>query len=329
MNLKFKILFVSIIFFTTCPLFSQITTDQNGLKTTVIAALYANTTQARRYEIASVAYNSYHWQTGGLIIIELFEEYFGTGYEKYVLENGFGQGANSGSPILKLIDSNGINHSAKIVLGSPIDLTTSFGGYVNKQLPILLDVRYYAGYKVKITYIQQKVDVLTSFNQIKINDVPTGIDIPDFSVSTELASNLATSGNLNVTGVGNHFIKNGYVGIGTVSPGYKLDVIGTIRAREIKVDLTGADFVFENEYKLMPLTELEKFIKINKHLPEIATAKEMQESGANLGDLNTKLLQKIEELTLYTIEQNKKLEKQNEKILLLEDKVKTIELAIK
>jgi hypothetical protein len=124
-------------------------------------------------------------------------------------------------------------------------------------------------------------------------------------------------------------LKNGYIGMGTVSPGYKLDVIGTIRAREIKVDLTGADFVFENEYKLMPLTELEKFIKINKHLPEIATAKEMQENGANLGDLNTKLLQKIEELTLYTIEQNKKLEKQNEKILLLEKKVKTIELATK
>jgi hypothetical protein len=322
MNLKIKILFVSIGFLTTCPLFCQTTTDQNGLKTTVLAALYANTTQARRYEIASVAYNSYHWQTGGLIIIELFEEYFGTGYEKYVVENGFGQGANSGSPILKLIESNGINHSAKIVLGNPIDLTTSYGGYVNMQLPILLDIRYYAGYKVKIAYIQQKVDVLVSPNQIKINDAPTGIDIPDFSVSTELAFNLATSGNLNVTGGGNHFIKNGNVGIGTVSPGHKLDVIGTIKAREIKVDLTGADFVFENEYKLMPLNELEKFIKINKHLPEIAAAKDMQENGANLGELNTKLLQKIEELTLYTIEQNKK-------IITLEKKMEKMESALK
>jgi hypothetical protein len=69
-----------------------------------------------------------------------------------------------------------------------LDLTTSFGGYVNKQLPILLDISYYAGYKVKITYIQQKVDILTSFNQVKINDAPIGIDIPDFSVTTELAS---------------------------------------------------------------------------------------------------------------------------------------------
>jgi hypothetical protein len=117
-------------------------------------------------------------------------------------------------------------------------------------------------------------------------------------------------------------LKNGFIGIGTVSPGYKLDVIGTIRAREIKVDLTGADYVFENEYNLMPLTELEKFIKINKHLPEIAAAKDMQENGANLGELNTKLLQKIEELTLYTIEQNKK-------IITLEKKMEKMESALK
>lgn len=120
-------------------------------------------------------------------------------------------------------------------------------------------------------------------------------------------------------------LKNGYIGMGTMSPKYNLDVVGTIRAREIKVDLNGADFVFENDYKLMPLNELEKFVKDKKHLPEIVSAKEMQENGADLGILNTKLLQKIEELTLYTIEQNKKIEKQNEKILLLEEKVIMIE----
>ncbi|WP_320053212.1 hypothetical protein [uncultured Acetobacteroides sp.] len=97
---------------------------------------------------------------------------------------------------------------------------------------------------------------------------------------------------------------NGNIGIGTNSPTYKLDVIGTIRAREIKVDLNGADFVFEKDYKLMPLNELENFIKEQKHLPEIAPAKDMKENGTDLGNLNSKLLQKIEELTLYTLEQN-------------------------
>jgi hypothetical protein len=110
----------------------------------------------------------------------------------------------------------------------------------------------------------------------------------------------------------------GRVGIGTINPGYELDVIGTIRAREIKVDLNGADFVFEKDYKLMPLSELEKFIKEQKHLPEVAPAKEMEKNGTELGDLNSKLLQKMEEMTLYIIEQNKKIEALQEKIEKLE-----------
>ncbi len=112
-------------------------------------------------------------------------------------------------------------------------------------------------------------------------------------------------------------IPNANVGIGTTNPQYKLDVLGTIRARKIQVDLNGADYVFEDKYKLMSLDKVEKYIKRNRHLPEIPSAKQMKKGGMGLGDLQTKLLAKIEELTLYLIEQNKKITTLERKLTLM------------
>ncbi|MCV9926970.1 tail fiber protein [Flavobacterium sp. LS1R49] len=91
-----------------------------------------------------------------------------------------------------------------------------------------------------------------------------------------------------------------------------------IHSSEIVVDLNvpGPDYVFENNYNLEKLEILEKFIATNKHLPEIPSAIEMKNNGVNVVDLEMKLLQKIEELTLYMIEQNKQLKAQNEQIQL-------------
>lgn len=110
-----------------------------------------------------------------------------------------------------------------------------------------------------------------------------------------------------------YFLISGNVLVGKTSPtntAYKLDVGGKIRADEIVVNTTGADFVFDSTYNLRSLPELETFIKQNKHLPEIAPAKEMQENGVSAGEMQAKLLQKIEELTLYVIE----LKKENEEL---------------
>ncbi|WP_260257322.1 hypothetical protein, partial [Elizabethkingia meningoseptica] len=88
---------------------------------------------------------------------------------------------------------------------------------------------------------------------------------------------------------------------------------GKLEAREIKVTTTPtADFVFEDHYKLPDLESVEKHIREKKHLPEIASAAEMQKDGVNIGEFQIKLLQKIEELTLYSIEQNKLSKKQSE-----------------
>lgn len=103
---------------------------------------------------------------------------------------------------------------------------------------------------------------------------------------------------------------DGKVGLGTTSMGsHRLAVEGSIGAREIKVEATGwSDFVFENDYDLRTLEQVEEHIKENGHLPEIPSEAEVNENGINLGEMNAKLLQKIEELTLYLIEQNKKIE---------------------
>jgi len=96
---------------------------------------------------------------------------------------------------------------------------------------------------------------------------------------------------------------------------------GKFEAKEIKVTETPtADFVFEEDYKLPTLQEVEKHIKEKKHLPEIASAKQMEKEGVNVGEFQIQLLQKIEELTLYIIEQNKRIEEQNNRIKKLENK---------
>ena len=108
------------------------------------------------------------------------------------------------------------------------------------------------------------------------------------------------------------FLKDdGRVGIGTqnLTADYLLTVAGGIHARKIYVtSLAGADFVFAKGYKLRTLQELDQFVSVNQHLPEIPSAKEMEEKGMDMGEFQIKLLQKVEELTLYIIQQQKEIE---------------------
>jgi hypothetical protein len=98
--------------------------------------------------------------------------------------------------------------------------------------------------------------------------------------------------------------KNGNVGIGTTNPQYKLAVNGNIGAQDIIVTNTGwSDYVFRPGYRLRPLSEVSQYIQANGHLPDIPTEEEVKEKGVSLGDMQAKLLAKVEELTLHMIQQ--------------------------
>jgi hypothetical protein len=101
---------------------------------------------------------------------------------------------------------------------------------------------------------------------------------------------------------------DGNVGIGQSNPANKLDVNGIAHAKEVRIDVTGwEDSVFDKDYSLLPLTDVEKFIEKHHHLPEIPGEPDMIENGLEVGAMNRLLVKKIEELTLYVIQQQKKI----------------------
>ncbi|PXY42182.1 hypothetical protein DMB65_02810 [Flavobacterium cheongpyeongense] len=119
------------------------------------------------------------------------------------------------------------------------------------------------------------------------------------------------------------------IGIGTYNftdgtETYRLSVKGKIRAEEIKVYNTWADYVFNKNYKLPSLEEVETYIAANGHLQNVPSAKEVTENGLKLGEMTKIQQEKIEELTLYIIEQNKINEKQNQEIEELKNQVKAL-----
>lgn len=182
-------------------------------------------------------------------------------------------------------------------------------------------------------YLQGDIDGLS---QIFVNENKVGVNILE-NISFSITSgegfgsqnklnrmNISPNGNISfdatdVLGLGNGGTFNiqgntniqGNVGIGIVSnPTDKLAVNGTIHAKEVRVDLVGwPDYVFKKEYNLPSLQEVEKHIKENGHLKDIPSAEEVAKNGFLLGEMNAKLLQKIEELTLYSIEQEARLKR--------------------
>ncbi len=121
--------------------------------------------------------------------------------------------------------------------------------------------------------------------------------------------------------------KSGNVGIGTTTPDSKLTVKGKIHAEEVKIDLSvpAPDYVFKKEYDLLTIDEVQQHIQEKGHLPNIPSAKIMETEGVDLGTMNMKLLEKIEELTLYTIDQEEELKIQEKQLKSQEKRIKILE----
>ncbi|MGF7076200.1 hypothetical protein [Mucilaginibacter sp. 3215] len=105
----------------------------------------------------------------------------------------------------------------------------------------------------------------------------------------------------------------GNVGIGIASPQNKLDVNGTVHAKQVQIDLNGwADYVLKPTYQLPALSDIKSYIEQNQHLPDVPSEQEMVKNGLDVSEMNKLLMKKVEELTLYLIEDERK-DKEREK----------------
>ncbi len=117
---------------------------------------------------------------------------------------------------------------------------------------------------------------------------------------------------------------------GTGEKTFQFDINGMFRARRVRVDAeTWADYVFEPSYQLMPLAEVKNYVQQNKHLPSVPPEAEVKEQGIDLAEMNKILIQKIEELTLYLIEQNENTADLQAQVKALQEKIATLEAATK
>ena len=124
---------------------------------------------------------------------------------------------------------------------------------------------------------------------------------------------LGTTGNMPIALYTNNanrvfILGNGNVGIGTDNPTYKLSVNGNVRSKEVVVESGWADYVFDKDYPLRSLKEVENYIGEYNHLPGVPSATDIQKNGLNVGELQTKMMEKIEELTLYVIDLKKEID---------------------
>jgi len=198
-----------------------------------------------------------------------------------------------------------ISRTGKVSIGT----TEKYGNLnISKSLSLVPENENYSSLDFHSFYISHGV------RDVSFSITSATVGIPDASGMPIIKPALYIGSVVDKTFV----LHNNKIGIGTDflnyanSNDYRLFVKDGIRTEKVKVDIAAnngwADYVFEPDYKLMPIEEVERFIKQNGHLPEVPTTAEAITNGIELKEMNILLLKKVEELTLYSIQQHKELE---------------------
>ena len=218
----------------------------------------------------------------------------------------------------------GIGHAAmgsgSLVGNDNVALGTSAGRYISSgTLNVILGANSFRALSTGSSNISvgssNARDILSGNNNIFI-----GTNITPYTTSPENELNIGNwiVGNNGTIGIGQFINQLPANGIAADGEKYKLFVKDGIKTEKVKVDIAAsngwADYVFEKDYKLMPLKELATFIENEGHLPEVPTTEEAVKNGIELKEMNILLLKKVEELTLHLIRQDQELKSQKEEI---------------
>lgn len=150
--------------------------------------------------------------------------------------------------------------------------------------------------------------IIDTFGSIGIGTTPMVSKKLNVGGDTRIAGKLNVNGK--VTGTYGEFSQSVMIyGAVRIGNGFECSATGEVKAKSLKITLDGwSDFVFDDGYRLPTLAELEQYVKANRHLPDIPSAAEVEQEGVDLGQMNAKLLQKVEELTLYVIDLQKQID---------------------
>jgi hypothetical protein len=266
----------------------------------------------------------------------VYSQNINLGNEKFIFQgqevNHYGVGwygdaaAAAYGPMLYISSFGGTRFFAGGLLKATLDYNGNFG--INTEAPSKkLDI----GGDILLRNLSNNPGAGAS---ISFSSYDLGHIGPKISSYLDFASGVASSSRLILSSYNNGYMNEitlvgGRVGIGTLNPREALSVNGSIRAKQITVETANwPDYVFDTGYKMLSVPELESYLLIKKHLPNMLSAEEIKEQGQNLGEVNAKLLKNVEELTLRLIEKDKQLREHQKRISAQDQRMDKLERSL-